>query len=87
MAELVLCEVLVADEDYFAAHGEWGRCLLRPKSYPKAELSLKRAIQLDPGAMRIQSMLGAILLLQGEYAAAVDAQQLVVRLNSQQYQN
>ena len=87
LAEPVLREVLAADEDYFAAHGELGRCLLKKKKYPEAVQSLRRAMQLDPGAEGVQSMLGATLLLKGDYAAAVDALELAIRLNPDQYQN
>ena len=87
LAEPVLREVLAADEDYFVAHAELGRCLLKLKKYPEAIKSLKRAMQLDPGADRIQSMLGATLLLQTDYAGAVDALKLAIRLNPDQYQN
>ncbi|MDB5385970.1 MAG: Tetratricopeptide repeat, partial [Planctomycetaceae bacterium] len=81
LAEPVLREVLAADDDYFAAHGELGRCLLKQKKLPEAVKSLRRAMQLDPGAERIQSMLGATLLMQGDYAAAVAALQLAIRVN------
>lgn len=87
LAEPVLREVLAADADYFAAHGELGRCLLKQKKFSEAVTSFKRAMQLDPGAERIQSMLGATLLLQKDYPAAVDALELAIRLNPDMYQN
>jgi arylsulfatase A-like enzyme len=87
LAEPVLREVLAADGDYFAAHGELGRCLLKQKKFPEAVQSLKRAMQLDPGAEGVQSMLGATLLMQGNYPAAVDALELAIRLNPDLYQN
>ena len=44
-------------------------------------------MELDPGAEQVQSMLGATLLLQGDYAAAVEALELAIRLNPDLYQN
>ncbi|MDB5334925.1 MAG: tetratricopeptide repeat protein [Planctomycetaceae bacterium] len=86
-AEPLLREAVAADEDYFAAYGELGRCLLKQKKYPEAVQSLRRAMQLDPGAEGVQSMLGATLLLKGDYAAAVEALELAIRLNPDLYQN
>ncbi len=87
IAEPVLREVLAADDDYFAAHGELGRCLLKQEKLPEAVQSLRRAMALDPGAERVQSMLGATLLLQGDYASAVEALELAIRLDPDLYQN
>lgn len=87
IAEPVLREVLAADEDYFAAHGELGRCLLKQEKLPEAVQSLRRAMALDPGAERVQSMLGATLFLQGDYASAVEALELAIRLDPDLYQN
>ncbi len=87
LAEPVLREVLAADDDYFAAHGELGRCLLKQNKLPEAVQSLRRTMELDPGAEQVQSMLGATLLLQGDYAAAVEALELAIRLNPDLYQN
>lgn len=87
IAEPVLREVLAADPDYFAAHGELGRCLMRQKKYSEAVQSLRRAMELDPGAEGVQSMLGATLFLKGDYAAAVEALELAIRLNPDMYQN
>lgn len=87
LAEPILREVLTVDPDYFAAHGELGRCLVRLNRLPEAVQSLKRAMELDPGAEGVQSMLGATLLMQGDYPAAVDALELAIRLNPDTYQN
>ncbi len=87
LAEPLLREVLAADDDYFAAHGELGRCLLRQNRLPEAVQSLRRAMALDPGADGVQSMLGATLFMQGDYAAANEALELAVRLNPDVYQN
>jgi tetratricopeptide (TPR) repeat protein len=87
LAEPILREVLGVDPDYFAAHGELGRCLVRLNRLPEAVQSLRRAMELDPGAEGVQSMLGATLLMQGDYPAAVDAQELAIRLNPDTYQN
>ncbi len=87
LAEPVLREVLAADDEYFAAHGELGRCLLRQNRLPEAVQSLRRAMELDPGAEGVQSMLGATLFIQGDYAAAVEALELAIRLNPDVYQN
>ena len=87
LAEPVLREVLAADPDYFAAHGELGRCLMRQKKYPEAVQSLRRAMELNPGAEGVQSLLGAALFLKGDYPAAVEALELAIRLNPDTYQN
>ena len=87
LAEPILREVVAADEDYFAAHGELGRCLLKQNKLPEAVQSLRRTMKLDPGAEQVQSMLGAALLLQGDYAAALEALELAIRLNPDLYQN
>jgi tetratricopeptide (TPR) repeat protein len=87
LAEPLLREVLAADDDYFAAHGELGRCLLRQNRLQEAVQSLRRAMALDPGADGVQSMLGATLFMQGDYAAANEALELAVRLNPDVYQN
>ena len=87
LAEPILREVLAADGDYFAAYGELGRCLLRLKRLPEAVQNLKRAMELDPGAEGVQSMLGATLFMQGDYPAAVEALELAIRLNPDTYQN
>ena len=87
LAEPVLREVLAADDEYFAAHGELGRCLLRQNRLPEAVQSLRRAMELDPGAEGVQSMLGATLFIQGDYPAAVEALELAIRLNFDVYQN
>ena len=87
LAEPILREVVTADEDYFAAHGELGRCLLKQNKLPEAVQSLRRTMELDPGAEQVQSMLGAALLLQGDYAAALEALELAIRLNPDLYQN
>jgi len=87
LAEPVLREVLAEDDEYFAAHGELGRCLLRQNKLPEAVQSLRRAMELDPGAEGVQSMLGATLFMQEDYAAAVDALELAIRLNPDLYQN
>lgn len=81
LAEPLLREVLAADDEYFAAHGELGRCLLKQKRFSEAVQSLRRTMELNPTADRVQSMLGAALLLQEEYAAAVEALDLAIRLN------
>lgn len=86
-AEPILREVLAADPDYFAAHGELGRCLLKQKKYTQAVQSLRRAMELNPGAEGVQAMLGATLYLKGDYAAAADALELAIRLNPDSYQN
>jgi arylsulfatase A-like enzyme len=86
-AEPLLREVLAADADYFAAHGELGRCLLKQKRLPEAVQSLRRAMKLEPGSEGVQSMLGATLLLQADYFAAVEALELAIRLNPDLYQN
>jgi tetratricopeptide (TPR) repeat protein len=87
LAEPILREVLAADGDYFAAHGELGRCLVRLNRLPEAVQSLRRAMELDPGAEGVQSMLGATLFMQGDYPAAVEALELAIRLNPDTYQN
>lgn len=87
LAEPLLREVLAVDDEYFEAHGELGRCLLRQKRLPEAVQSLRRAMELNPGADKVQSMLGATLLMQGEHAAAVEALELAIRLNPDLYQN
>lgn len=87
LAEPVLREVLAADDDYFAAHGELGRCLLKQNKLPEAVQSLRRTMELDPGADKVQSMLGAALFLQGDYVAAVEALEMAIRLNPDPYQN
>jgi len=87
MAEPILREVLVADQYYFAAHGELGRCLLKQNRLPEAVQSLRRAMELDPGADGVQSILGAVLFLQEDYAAAAEALELAIRLNPDQHQN
>ncbi len=86
-AEPLLREALAADGDYFAAHGELGRCLLKQKRLPEAVQSLRRAMEIEPGSEGVQSMLGAALLLQGDYSAAVEALELAIRLNPDLYQN
>ena len=87
LAEPILREVLAVDADYFAAHGELGRCLVRLNRLPEAVQSLRRAMELDPGAEGVQSMLGATLFMQGDYPAAVEALELAIRLNPDTYQN
>jgi arylsulfatase A-like enzyme len=87
LAEPLLREVLAADDEYFEAHGELGRCLLRQKRLPEAVQSLRRAMELNPGADKVQSLLGATLLMQGEHAAAAEALELAIRLNPDLYQN
>ena len=87
LAEPVLREVLAGDDEYFEAHGELGRCLLRQKRLPEAVQSLRRAMELNPGADKVQSMLGATLLLQKDYPAAVDALEVAIRLNPDLHQN
>src|SRR5690606_26966696 len=72
LAEPVLREVLAVDDGFFMAHAELGRCLLKKKKFPEALQSFKRAMQLEPGADTVQSMLAATLLLQQDYAAAVE---------------
>lgn len=86
-AEPILREVIAADDEYFAAHGELGRCLVRLNRLPEAVVSLRRAMELDPGAEGVQSLLGATLFMQGEYDAAVEALELAIRLNPDIYQN
>jgi arylsulfatase A-like enzyme/Flp pilus assembly protein TadD len=87
LAEPVLREVLVADDNYFAAHGELGRCFLKQNRLPEAVQSLRRAMELDPTADAVQSMLGATLFMQGDYSAAIEALELAIRLNPDLYQN
>jgi arylsulfatase A-like enzyme len=87
LAEPVLREVLDADDDYFMAHGEMGRCLLRLNRVAEAIVHMRRCVELDPGATRVQAMLGAALYLQGDYAAAEDALKLAIRLDPNLPQN
>lgn len=84
-AEPLLREALAADGDYFAAHGELGRCLLKQRRLPEAVQSLRRAVELEPGSEGVQSMLGATLLLQEDYSAAAEALELAIRLNPDLY--
>ena len=49
-AEPILREILAADDHYFTAHAELGRSLLKRKKYPEAVQSLRRAMELEPGA-------------------------------------
>lgn len=87
LAEPVLREVLAADEHYFEAHGELGRCLLKQGRLSEAVQSLRRTMELNPSADRVQSMLGATLLLQGKHADSVEALQLAIQLNPDLHQN
>ncbi|MDA0833660.1 MAG: sulfatase-like hydrolase/transferase [Planctomycetota bacterium] len=87
LAEPVLREVLSADDHYFAAHGELGRCLLKLNNLPEAVQHLRRAMELDPGADRVQSMLGAALLMHGDYAGAIEALDMAIRLNPEMIEN
>ena len=87
LAEPVLREVLGADDEYFTAHGELGRCLLKQNKVPEAVQSLRRSLELEPGSEGVQSMLGAALYLQGDYASAVEALELAIRLDPDLYQN
>lgn len=86
-AEPLLREVLSADDEYFTAYGELGRCLLKQNRIAEAVQSLKRAMELEPGAEGVQTMLGAALLMQEDYPAAIEALQLAIRLNPDVYQN
>ncbi|MCA9118253.1 MAG: sulfatase-like hydrolase/transferase, partial [Planctomycetaceae bacterium] len=87
LAEPVLREVLAADENYFEAHGELGRCLLKLGRLPEAVRSFRRTMELNPHADRVQSMLGATLLLQGQHSDAVEALELAIQLNPDLHQN
>jgi arylsulfatase A-like enzyme len=87
MAEPILRDVLAADTECFAAHGELGRCLSKQKRYPEAIESLKRAVQLNPAAEQFQSMLGATQLLNGDFLAAVETLEQAIRLNPDLEQN
>ncbi len=87
LAEPVLREVLNADDDYFMAHGEMGRCLLRLNRFADAIVHLRRCVDLDPGATRVQAMLGAALYLKGDYADAEAALKLAIRLDPNLPQN
>jgi arylsulfatase A-like enzyme len=87
LAEPVLREVLDADDDYFMAHGEMGRCLLRLNRVAEAIVHLRRCVELDPGATRVQATLGAALFLKGDYAAAEGALKLAIRLDPNLPQN
>ena len=87
LAEPVLREILAEDDSYFTAHGELGRCLLKQNKLPEAVASLRRTMELNPHADRVQSMLGAILLIQENYADAAEALELAIRLNPDLHQN
>ena len=81
LAEPLLREVLAADDAYFAAHGELGRCLLRQGKTSEAIDSLRRTMELEPGADRVQSLLASALMIQEDYSAAVEELELAIRLN------
>lgn len=85
LAEPVLREVLAADDDYFMAYGELGRCLLRMNRAAEAIVPLRRCVELDPGADRVRSLLGAALLVNGEYQAAADELESAIRQNPDSY--
>lgn len=87
LAEPLLREVLAAEDEYFTAHGELGRCLMRLNRVPEAIVSLRRCVELDPGAAGVQAMLGAALLLDKQYAAAADVLETALRLNESSYQS
>lgn len=82
----MLREVLAADERYFMAHGDLGMCLLRLNQIPEAIVHLRRNTELDPGADRVQTMLGTALFLHGDYADAAETLQTALRLNPEQYE-
>jgi arylsulfatase A-like enzyme/Tfp pilus assembly protein PilF len=87
LAEPVLREVLAADQNFFLAHGDLGRCLLRLGKQEEAIIHLKRSVELDPGADRVRAMLGAALLLNGQHEEAVTELETTLRLNAELYES
>ncbi|MSR60129.1 MAG: tetratricopeptide repeat protein [Planctomycetaceae bacterium] len=87
LAGPVLRDVLAADDLYFMAHGDLGRCLLRLNQIPEAVVHLRRAMELDPGADRVQAMLGAALFMNGDYTEAIEALEIAIRLNPDLHQS
>jgi tetratricopeptide (TPR) repeat protein len=86
LAEPALRQIVAADDQYFLAHGDLGRCLLRLKKTDEAIMHLKRNVELDPGADRVRAMLGAALFLKGDYEAAVTELETTLRLNPELYE-
>ncbi len=86
LAEPILRQIVAADDQYFMAHGDLGRCLLRLKKTDEAIGHLQRNVELDPGADRVRAMLGAALFLKGDYTAAVDQLETTLRLNPELYE-
>lgn len=87
LAEPVLRGVIAADDDFFLAHGDLGRCLLRLEKTEEAIVHLRRSVELDPGADRVRAMLGAALLMSSNYAEAVAELETTIRLNSELYES
>jgi arylsulfatase A-like enzyme len=87
LAEPVLREVLSADDFFFLAHGDLGRCLLRLEKTEEAIVHLRRSVELDPGADRVRAMLGAALMLSGKYSEAIMELETTLRLNSELYES
>jgi arylsulfatase A-like enzyme len=87
LAEPVLREVLAADDLFFLAHGDLGRCLLRLEKTEEAIFHLKRSVELDPGADRVRANLGAALMLSGKYSEAVIELETTLRLNPELYES
>lgn len=73
LAEPVLRKIIAADEEFFLAHGDLGRCLLQQNRPREAVPHLKRSVELDPGADRVRAQLGAALFLAGDAGAAIEA--------------
>lgn len=79
LAEPVLREIVEAQPEYFLAQGDLGRCLLRTDRPGEAIPRLRRNVELDPQADRVRALLGAALMIQGDYAAAAEELTIALR--------
>lgn len=79
LAEPVLREILAKHDEYFLAHGDLGRCLVRTDRLAEGIGHLRRYLEFDPGADRVRAMLGAALLMNEDVLPAIEELQIVVR--------
>jgi len=86
LAEPLLRRILAGDDQFFLAHGDLGRCLLRQDRAAEAIVPLRRSVELDPGADRVRAMLGAALLLNGDLQEAVEELQTTIESNPDLYE-
>ncbi|MCC7419797.1 MAG: sulfatase-like hydrolase/transferase [Planctomycetaceae bacterium] len=78
LAEPVLRGILSNHDDFYLAHGDLGRCLIRLQKVDEGIEHLRKSLESDPGQDRVRGLLGAALLLNGQHEEAIQELQTVL---------